>query len=52
MYSVGGNLCESISKNDTPWWPLVESFNKTSCPIAAVSKDIIYSPYFLKIKYP
>ncbi|XP_050346890.1 uncharacterized protein LOC126771176 [Nymphalis io] len=33
MYTVAGNLCSSLHKKDTPWWPLVQSLNASECPI-------------------
>ncbi|XP_046962500.1 uncharacterized protein LOC124531955 [Vanessa cardui] len=33
MYTVSGNLCASLQKEDTPWWPLVQGLKATECPI-------------------
>ncbi|XP_052739369.1 uncharacterized protein LOC112058340 [Bicyclus anynana] len=32
MYNIEGNLCESMKRNDTPWYPLVQALH-TECPV-------------------
>lgn len=36
MYSMESNLCDCLSKNDTPFYPLVQALGTTSCPVPEV----------------
>ncbi|XP_045768451.1 uncharacterized protein LOC123869515 isoform X2 [Maniola jurtina] len=33
MYSIEGNLCDSLKMNNTPWKPFVEALQTTDCPV-------------------
>ncbi|CAG9578942.1 unnamed protein product [Danaus chrysippus] len=33
MYSVEGNLCDNFKQEDSPWYPLLKTFNKSECPV-------------------
>ncbi|CAH2108478.1 unnamed protein product [Euphydryas editha] len=33
MYAISGNICGTLKKEDTPWWPFVKSLNTSECPI-------------------
>ncbi|CAH2229080.1 jg3104 [Pararge aegeria aegeria] len=34
MYSIEGNLCDSLKRDDTPWKPMVEALKTSDCPVA------------------
>nr|XP_026501010.1 uncharacterized protein LOC113404354 [Vanessa tameamea] len=40
MYAVAGNLCGSLKKKDTPWWPLIQGLKATECPIKTAEYPI------------
>ncbi|XP_034826747.1 uncharacterized protein CheA87a [Maniola hyperantus] len=33
LYSVEGNLCDSLKMNDTPWKPFADALQTTDCPV-------------------
>ncbi|XP_075974826.1 uncharacterized protein LOC142975710 [Anticarsia gemmatalis] len=33
MYNIRANLCDSFDNTDTPWYPIIQALNISSCPV-------------------